>query len=162
MRCRPAARQNAVRAGSEIDVDIVEIAHHILIGTKRRHHQLLGRVDVLLAARNDRLELGIVNDLSACVRSGPKLEPDPSGPWQTSHVPLKRRKPEKVYQSTLPSGPILYVGSPLASRYLPSTFLTAFDAAGTSGAAAETGEAIRSSGRPNENVNDKRAGLNGL
>jgi hypothetical protein len=50
---RPAAADGVGRARPQINVDIVEIAHNILVRAESRHHILLRRVHLLAPVRHD-------------------------------------------------------------------------------------------------------------
>src|SRR3984885_11844881 len=56
---RPSTRNRVLRAGAQIHIDVVQIAHHILVLGEGGHDFFLARAEVLLAASNDPEEFGI-------------------------------------------------------------------------------------------------------
>src|SRR5215472_10679231 len=53
--CRPPAPEGVIRARPEIDVYVVNITPHVLIGAERGHHKILS----LPAARNDTQKIAV-------------------------------------------------------------------------------------------------------
>src|SRR5262245_24508952 len=60
---RSSARNSVIGARPQIDEYVLDVAHDVRIGTKRRHDALLRRVDVLAPVDNDVREVGIVHRL---------------------------------------------------------------------------------------------------
>src|SRR5712691_1591927 len=58
---RPAARQHAVRARLQVDVDVVDVAHHVAIIAERRHLALLVGADHLASVGDQRHEVVIAH-----------------------------------------------------------------------------------------------------
>src|SRR6185436_10883093 len=67
---RAPARQAALGARLEVDVDVVDVAHHVGIIAERRHHVLLGGVHVLAAAGDDLQEVRIAHGLHRLHQGG--------------------------------------------------------------------------------------------
>src|ERR1700712_2452893 len=60
---RTAARNGTIGARAQIHVDVVQIAHHVHIGSERRHHLVIGGVDVLAAIGDDVGEVAVAQCL---------------------------------------------------------------------------------------------------
>src|SRR3984885_10247762 len=60
---RTAARNDVVGAGAQIGVDVGEVAHHVHIGRKRRHHLVVGGIDILAAVGDDVVEVDVAQRL---------------------------------------------------------------------------------------------------
>src|SRR5262245_42998843 len=60
---RTPARQNAVRARLQVDVDVVDVAHHVAIIAERRHLALFVGTDHFAAAGNHQHEFVMVHGL---------------------------------------------------------------------------------------------------
>src|ERR1700761_7279850 len=48
-----AARNGVVGARAQIHIEIVDVAHHVHVARKRRHHLVIGGIDVLAAVGDD-------------------------------------------------------------------------------------------------------------
>src|SRR5271169_3161066 len=63
MPCGPSAANRVAGAGSQIDIDVVQIADDVLVITKRRHHILLRRTDILAAGCDNSEEVCIAHGI---------------------------------------------------------------------------------------------------
>ena len=63
MAGRPAAWNGIVGAGAQIDIDVVDVAHHIDVGGEGRHHLVIGGIDILAAVGDDADEVRIAERL---------------------------------------------------------------------------------------------------
>src|SRR5262249_31351460 len=60
---RPRAGPRIVGTGTQVDVDVVEVAHHVRVGAERRHDVLGRRRDVLAAADHHAAEVRVAHGL---------------------------------------------------------------------------------------------------
>ena len=56
---RTSTAERSVRPGSQIDIDRINVAHHILVRAEGRHYLLLRSVDLLLARHDGRNEVAV-------------------------------------------------------------------------------------------------------
>src|SRR5574337_1917023 len=56
---RAAARNSVGRARTQVDVNVVEVAHHVLVVGKGRHDLLLAGAEIPSAADDDAVEFGV-------------------------------------------------------------------------------------------------------
>src|SRR5665213_4528628 len=63
MAGRSAAGNGIVGAGAQIDIEVVDVAHHIDVGGEGRHHLVIGGIDMLAAVGDDADEVRIAEGL---------------------------------------------------------------------------------------------------
>ena len=63
MFSRPSAGYRIVGSRTKINVDIVDVAHDVLIIPERRHDLVFAAAEILLAADDNPVEFGVVNSL---------------------------------------------------------------------------------------------------
>src|SRR5919109_5298855 len=80
---RASAREGPVSARLQVDVDVVDVAHHVGIIAERRHHTLFVGAHHHPTAGDDLQEVLICHGFIYASRARPYVGPSPSGPWQT-------------------------------------------------------------------------------
>jgi hypothetical protein len=82
---RSSTRNRVLRAGAQIDVNVVEVAHHILVIGEGGHDFFLTASEILLATGDDPEELGVADRFERVRERRGVGRASPSGPWQTWH-----------------------------------------------------------------------------
>src|SRR6185437_10505787 len=63
VRGRASTRNGVVGARTQINIEVVDIAHHVHIGREGRHHLVIGGIDVLAAVGDDIDEVTVAQCL---------------------------------------------------------------------------------------------------
>lgn len=80
MFCRSAPTEGTVRSSTKIDIDIIKVAHDVLVRAPSWHYQVLRRVDVLFAVDDDVLEVCVAKRLQPSGEIGTETRSRPIEP----------------------------------------------------------------------------------
>ena len=80
MLLRTLTAEHSVRSGAQIDIDRINVAHHIPVRAEGRHHLLLRGVDLFLAGHDGRNEVAIAERLQGIDQRWCIAGTEPVGP----------------------------------------------------------------------------------